>query len=108
WMLDEEMSTEHRTEIASRLDAFLQTVDHVYFTICLDVLPAWVAPGVSAPAARGVALELIEALADQVVKSGKMRLADIAELNPDFDIDHRSARVAARLVARIANLKSRP
>lgn len=108
WMLDEEMNTEHRTEVASRLDAFLQTVDHVYFTICLDVLPACVAPGVSAPAARGVALELIEALADQVVKSGKMRLADIAELNPDFDIDHRSARVAARLAARIANLASRP
>lgn len=108
WLLDEEMDIGHRDTVTARLDAFLQTVDHVYFTICLDVLPAYVAPGVSAPAARGIALELVEALADQVVKSGKMRLADIAELNPDFDIDHRSARVAARLVARMANQASRP
>jgi len=103
WMLDEELNTADRTNALSRLDAFLHSVDHVYFTICLDVLPACVAPGVSAPAARGVPLEVVEALADHVAASGKMRLADIAELNPDFDIDHRSARVAARLVARIAN-----
>src|SRR5690606_20140851 len=103
WMLDEELGTSDRTNALSRLDAFLHSVDHVYFTICLDVLPACVAPGVSAPAARGVPLEVVEALADHVAASGKMRLADIAELNPDFDIDHRSARVAARLVARIAN-----
>lgn len=106
WLLDEEMSVTNRTSILERLDAFLSKVDHVYFTICLDVLPAPVAPGVSAPAARGVCLELVEALADHVAASGKMRLADIAELNPDFDIDNRTARVAARLVARIANQTS--
>lgn len=106
WLLDEEMGVTDRPAALSRLDAFLHGVDHVYFTLCLDVLPAYVAPGVSAPAARGVPLDVIEALADHVAASGKMRLADIAELNPDFDIDHRSARVAARLVARIANRSS--
>ena len=30
-------------------------------------------------------------------------VADIAELNPRFDVDHRTARVAARLVARLAH-----
>src|SRR5690606_9219935 len=103
WLLDEEMDITRRTAVLERLDAFLEKVDHLYFTICLDVLPAYVAPGVSAPAARGVPLDIVEAITDHVAASGKMRLADIAELNPDFDIDHRSARVAARLVTRIAN-----
>ncbi|TFL15469.1 formimidoylglutamase [Pusillimonas caeni] len=104
WLLDEEMTGHHAA--LARLDAFLAGVDHVYFTLCLDVLPAYVAPGVSAPAARGVGLDVVEALVDHVAQSGKMRLADIAELNPDFDIDHRSARVAARLAARMANQAS--
>jgi formiminoglutamase len=60
-----------------------------------------VAPGVSAPAARGVALDVIEPIIDAVAGSGKLRLADIAELNPALDIDQRTARVAARLVARV-------
>ena len=30
--------------------------------------------------------------------SGKLLHADVAELNPSFDIDNRTARVAARLV----------
>ena len=38
-----------------------------------------------------------------MIGSGKLRLADIAEMNPHFDIDHRTAAVAARIVARIAN-----
>jgi formiminoglutamase len=87
----------------SALSSFLADVDHVYLTVCLDVLPAAVAPGVSSPAARGVGLEVLEPLIDAVCASGKVRLADIAEMNPRFDIDSRTAAVAARIAARIAN-----
>lgn len=102
WRLDEEMGLLQHDATLATLNDFLVGVDHVYFTTCLDVLPAAVAPGVSAPAARGVGLEVIEAIADAVAGSGKLRLADIAEMNPAHDIDQRTARVAARLVARIA------
>ncbi|MDT8893817.1 formimidoylglutamase [Halomonas sp. I1] len=80
------------------LERFIARCDHVYLTIDLDVLPAAEAPGVSAPAARGVPLALLEPLVETVRDSGKLRLADLAELNPDHDIDGRTARVAARLV----------
>ncbi|MDP3841868.1 MAG: formimidoylglutamase [Oxalobacteraceae bacterium] len=103
WRRDDEMAAAQMPQTVATLQQFLAQVDHVYFTICLDVLPAAVMPGVSAPAAHGVALETVEALLDAVAASGKLRLADIAELNPALDIDQRSARVAARLVARIAN-----
>lgn len=80
---------------------FLAGVDLLYLTIDLDVLPAAVAPGVSAPAAYGVALPTIQAVCDQVTASGKLAVVDVAELNPDLDIDQRTARTAARLIHRI-------
>jgi formiminoglutamase len=87
----------------SALASFIADVDDVYLTVCLDVLPGAVAPGVSAPAARGVALDVLEPLIDVVCASGKVRLADIAEMNLRFDADGRTAAVAARIAARIAN-----
>ncbi|MBV2180841.1 MAG: arginase family protein, partial [Castellaniella sp.] len=66
-------------------------------TIDIDCLPASVAPGVSAPAAFGVPLPVVEAFARHLRASGKLRLAELAEMNPDFDIDGHTARVAARL-----------
>ncbi len=72
--------------------------DQLYLTLDLDVLPAAQAPGVSAPAAYGVALAQIEALAECVRDSGKLRVIDIAELNPRIDSDGRTARAAARLL----------
>ena len=98
FVLDEQMQSAQKT-----LTAFLSEVDHVYLTFCLDVLTASIAPGVSAPAVRGIGLDIVEPLIDLVIDSGKLRLADIAEMNPHFDIDHRTAAVAARIVARIAN-----
>ncbi len=101
-VLDEEMGRAGLDDTRATLRGFLGGIDHLYMTICLDVLPPDIAPGVSAPAARGVALEVLEPLIDVAVASGKLRIADIAELSPPFDIDNRTARVAARLVARIA------
>lgn len=107
WRLDEEMGVMQCEETLAELADFIAQVDHLYFTICLDVLPAAVAPGVSAPAARGVGLEVIEPIVDAVARSGKLRVCDIAELNPRMDIDARTARVAARLLARVAERLSR-
>ncbi len=103
WREDTQMSPGHEDATLRYLSDFMAQVDHVYFTLCLDVLPAAVAPGVSAPAAYGVSLALVENLLDAVAQSGKLRLADIAELNPSYDIDDRTARTAARCVARLAD-----
>lgn len=102
WLRDEDMPVHRFAETAAMLDGFLADIDHLYLTVCLDVLPASVAPGVSAPSARGVGLEVVEQVIDLAAGSGRLRVADIAELNPLHDIDQRTARVAARLAARIA------
>ncbi|PKQ81375.1 formimidoylglutamase [Aeromonas sobria] len=97
-VLDEAMTQTELPALLSGLDAFIADCDHLYLTIDLDVLPSAVMPGVSAPAARGVELAVIEPLIAHVRASGKLRLADLAEYNPTLDQDNRSARVAARLV----------
>jgi formiminoglutamase len=101
WCRDDELTLVALEERIGELRAWLLGIDHLYLTVCLDVLPASVAPGVSAPSARGVPLEVLEPLLAIAAGSGKLRLADIAELCPIHDIDQRTARTAARLVWKI-------
>jgi formiminoglutamase len=96
YLQDEQCSLMEATRFVA---AFLDRIDILYLTIDLDVLPASVAPGVSAPAGYGVPLDVIAAVCRQVSGSGKLLHCDVAELNPPFDVDSRTARVAARLVS---------
>lgn len=98
---DIEMQERHLDRRLAEIDALLAQVAHVYLTIDLDVLPAAVMPGVSAPAAYGVPFNVVEAIVTHVRASGKLRVADLAEFNPQFDRDGQSARAAARLVYRL-------
>ena len=95
YLLDEDCGPERVRDFVA---GFLAEVDALYLTIDLDVLPAAVAPGVSAPAAYGVPLAVITAVCRQVAQSGKLLHLDVAELNPGLDIDGRTAKVAARLI----------
>jgi formiminoglutamase len=99
---DAAMTPRHAAEVAAQLRDFCAGVDAIYLTVCLDALPMHTAPGVSAPAAFGVELEMVEHVVLAALASGKLRLADVAELCPPNDLGDRTARVAARLVARLA------
>ncbi len=92
--------------IDSVLDSVTKVInraDVIHLSIDLDALPASVAPGVSAPAAFGVPLEVVLAILELLASSQKLAIVDIAELNPSFDIDARTARVAARLIDTITD-----
>jgi len=99
YRLDRDMNSWNMPAIEAYLDTFLRDIDHLYLTLCLDVLPASQAPGVSAPSAYGVDMQIVEHLVRRAKASGKLRMADIAELNPSLDIDNRTARIGARLLA---------
>jgi formiminoglutamase len=102
WILDEHFTMWNRPAVENTVAKFLGNVDLVYLTLCLDAFPASIAPGVSAPAARGVEIDIVEWLIDLIHQRGRLHVAEIAELNPQFDQDHRSAKLAARLLARCA------
>ncbi|BCR04624.1 formimidoylglutamase [Desulfuromonas versatilis] len=104
YLKDEELTPWNLALAEARLREFLTECDALYLSIDLDVLPGAVAPGVSAPAIRGVSLEVLEHLL-RFLRSeagAKLKLADLAECNPEDDPDGRTARVAARLAHLLA------
>ena len=98
YLLDENCQESDRAEVVRFVEEFVAGVDVLYLTVDLDVLPASVAPGVSAPAAYGVPLPVILDAARAAAASGKLVAADVAELNPEFDLDSRTAKSAARIL----------
>lgn len=96
YLLDLDCTTQRAVSFA---ESFVSGLDDVYLTIDLDVLPADIAPGVSAPAAIGVPASTIASVVRAVAATGKLRLLDVVELNPLFDVDSRTAKVAARLIS---------
>lgn len=102
-VLDEDMLAMSAKELGALAKQIASNHAAIHLSIDLDVLPAAVAPGVSAPAGLGVSLELIRAAAIAIAKTGKLRLVDVVELNPDLDVDSRTAKTAARLIDDIVN-----
>lgn len=98
---DEDCTNEKWKRIAAQIADFIESVDIIYLTIDMDCLPSSVVPGVSAPAAYGIELSFVERAVKLILCSGKVKVADIAEINPTFDVDSRSCKVAARLLATI-------
>lgn len=76
-------------------------MDCIYLTICLDAFDIAFAPGVSAPGSFGLnpipTIEIIK----NIVASGKLVAGDIAELNPNFDHDGKTASLAAKIAYEI-------
>lgn len=85
-------------EISSLLHTRLASVDGIYLTIDLDGFSAAYAPGVSAPSPIGLNPDFALEILDGVLGSGLPVAMDIAEMNPQHDLDHRTARLAAHLL----------
>ncbi|MEP4110005.1 MAG: formimidoylglutamase [Sneathiella sp.] len=106
YYLDTELASIDPARVKADLQAFVEPLDALYLTIDMDVLPHYQAPGVSAPAVRGVSLSVIEMIIDQVVGVAHkcnfgLPLVEIVELNPCFDQHGISARTAAVLADRM-------
>lgn len=86
------------TVIGEFVDEFLASVDRVHLVLDLDVLPPYVAPGVSSPAGFGLDVNAVRLVVQVLAGSGKLGLIDVVEYSPELDIDQRTARVASRIV----------
>lgn len=74
----------------------------------LDAVDGAHAPGVSAPASGGLEPAAWLAAAEALGRSPAVRSLDVVELNPRFDVDGRTARLAAHTVWRfLAGLSGR-
>ena len=86
-------------QAAQQLNDFAEQVDALYVTIDLDGFPSSVSPGVSAPGVDGLSYRTVRSLLGQLVATGKVIGFDLAECNPEYDIDDRTARLGARLLS---------
>ena len=82
---------------------FAKQFDAVYLSLDLDVLDAAFAPGVSAPCVNGLNPFQVKSIIRQVKKSGRLKLFDVVELNPEFDSDNRTAKLAAHFLQEFVN-----
>ena len=88
-------------ELNTWIRAFMDKVDHVYVTIDLDGFSSAYAPGVSAPSPVGFSPDVVLESLETITASGKLISLDIAEMNPAYDVDGRTAKLAASLVHHI-------
>ncbi|MBX2820618.1 MAG: formimidoylglutamase [Rhodothermaceae bacterium] len=80
-----------------------KTFDHAFdvlqhsamLTLDVDAVSAHEAPGVSAPAVYGLPLDTVLHGCFLAGQSAKVRSFDIVEVNPRFDLDHRTVKSAA-------------
>lgn len=89
-----------------KIAAFAEAQDLLYVSVCLDVFGAAYAPGVSALNPLGLAPQDLLPLLKKLAATGKVIHLDIAELNPRYDLDQRSAKLAASLVFHFIDAQS--
>ena len=88
-------------EIKTWVDAFMAKVKYLYVTIDLDGFSSAYAPGVSAPSPMGFSPDIVLETLETILASGKVIGMDIAEMNPKYDIDQATARLAASLIHKV-------
>lgn len=85
-------------ELKLKLNQFIQKVDFIYLTIDLDGFSSAYTPGVSAPSSLGFSPHFAFTILREILTSKKVISTDIAELNPKYDIDNSTSKLAAKLV----------
>ena len=83
------------------IDRIIDENDMIYMSLSLDIFSPAFAPGVSAIQPLGLNPWQVIPLIRQIAASGKVIAYDIAELLPRYDIDHRTAKLAATLIYEI-------
>lgn len=103
YVLGEDITESNMPNIEHVLINFLNKTDACYLSIDMDVFDISDAPGVSAPSVPGVDKRMLFRILKTVLASNKLVACDIAETNPVYDIDKRTAKLAAWLVYQLVS-----
>jgi formiminoglutamase len=106
WFEDSYCHVANLHTLQQAVNEFVEPLNYLYLSICLDAFPASLAPGVSAPGVPGIcprtALLLLRHIRHACEKfNTRLLLIDIAEMNPRYDIEATTARWAARIVGEL-------
>lgn len=99
YILAEEVFFENLPTLYPKIEEFIEISDVIYLTICMDVFNAAIAPGVSALAYNGIFADAaFMHLFKLILTSDKLIAMDVAEVNPIYDQNEITARLAASLI----------
>jgi len=84
--------------VSEKVKAFVNQHDYIYITIDLDGFSSAYAPGVSASNPIGLTPPLVKALLHDACSARNIIGLDLAEMNPTYDKDETTAKLAAGLV----------
>lgn len=99
YVLSDDIFFENLPGIYKKIDALAGEVDVLYVTICMDVFNAAIAPGVSAVACNGLFADApFMHLYRYLLNNEKLLALDVAEVNPLYDRDGQTAKLAAALL----------
>lgn len=90
--------------ISASIKEFISKHEHIYFTLCSDVINASFAPGVSAIQPFGMNAEVVLSYIKEIFRSNKVISFDVAEVSPRFDQDNRTAKLIAIIIFAIINV----
>jgi formiminoglutamase len=109
YILDTKMIYMYISEIKSKLNNFLKQKEYIYISIDTDVFPAYQVPAVSAMASRGVEIGLVYEILEYLFENykDKIKIVDIAEYNPKYDINDIGKKTVSRMIYDIVELYNR-
>lgn len=84
--------------VINKINEFCKDLDFVYLTIDLDGFSSAFAPGVSAASPMGFSVDIALVALETLIATNKLISADVAELNPTYDHDDQTAKLAASLL----------
>lgn len=99
YILADEIFFENLPNIYPKINDFINQSDIIYLTICMDVFNVSIAPGVSALAYNGIFADAaFMHLFKLILSSEKLIAMDVAEVNPNYDPNEITSRLAASLI----------
>ncbi|WLR53319.1 formimidoylglutamase [Bacillus tianshenii] len=102
YILEEDITKNHYEATFKAIDEFSQH-DYVIVTLCTDSILASAAPGVSAPSPFGLEPKVVRTLLRYIVSKRNVLSFDLSEVNPRLDLDGRTTKLAALLIAEAMN-----
>lgn len=95
YILEEDLEVERTL---NEIERFIQRHDYIILTLCMDVLNAAYAPGVSATSPFGLHPATVRSMIRKVTTSPKTLSFDISEVNPSVDDNGRTVKLGAYFV----------
>jgi len=92
FILEEEL---HLGQALQEIETFIDHHDFVILTLCMDVLNAAFAPGVSATSPFGLDPASVRSIIRKVASSPKTLSFDVCEVNPSLDENGRTVKLGA-------------